>query len=133
MDQTLLNEYRIEALRRVRLDARHGVYGDGAVPKWQLSMTCQETMLPAAEVLQAVREGQKLRASGVRCLCPRCGTTGEVINDRESLRQRYADVRNRQLIAQGVEPVERERIIAAEINAGAVLQAQPITVTRSRT
>lgn len=132
MNSLLADEYRLEALRRVRLDARHGVYGDGAVPQWQLSMTCQETMLPAAEVLQAVREGQKLRASGVRCLCPRCGSAGEVINDRESLRQRYAAMRTTQLIARGFEPAERERIIAAEIDAGAAFQAQPVTVTRSK-
>lgn len=132
MNSLLADEYRLEAQRRVRLDARHGVYGDRAVPQWQLSMTCQETMLPAAEVLQAVREGQKLRASGVRCLCPRCATCGEVINDRETQRQRYAAVRTTQLITQGIEPAERERIIAAEIAAGAAFQAQPVTVTRSK-
>lgn len=71
------------------------------------------------------REGQKLRASGVPCLCPLCGTAGEAINDRETQRQRYAASRTRPLIAKGVEPAERERIIAAEIDAGAAEPATP--------
>lgn len=131
MNQSQASHYRLKALHRVRLDARHGLYGDGAVPKWQLSMTCEETMLSAAEVLQAVRDGQKLRASGAPCLCTRCGTASEVINDRERMRQAYSTARHAQLTAQGIEPKERERIINAEIDAGAALQAQPVTITRS--
>lgn len=133
MNQSQIDHYRLETLRRVRLEARHGVYGDGPVPKWQLSMTCQETMLSAAEVLQAIRDGQKLRASGAPCLCPRCGTAGEAINDRERLRQAYSTARHAQLTAQGIEPMERERIINAEIDSGAAFQAQPVIITRSTT
>lgn len=133
MDPLRLKELRMKDMRRICLDARHGAYGDGPVPKWQLSMTCQETMLSTTEVLQAIRDGQKLRASGAPCLCPRCGTAGEAINDRERLRQAYSTARHAQLTAQGVEPMERERIINAEIDSGAALQAQPVTITRSTT
>jgi len=120
--------YQSDALTRVRLNARHGIppLGDA-----ELREFCAEHSVEAEAVRAAENEGQALRATGARCMCPYCESSAAAIDGRERLRHHYAARRRAELQAAGVaDPAERERTIEREINDGAAFQQGPVTVIR---
>lgn len=70
-------------------------------------------------------------AAGAQCRCPACAASIPSLIERENLRQAYTTRRHIELIAAGMDPSQRERQIQIEIAAGAALQDQPLTVTRT--
>lgn len=81
-------------------------------------------------VRAAEKEGRELRAAGARCTCVQCQP--DPLNDRERKRRDYAERRRTELEASGVaDASQRERLIDAELDAGAAMQAESVTVTRT--
>lgn len=124
-----LQQRQTEALLQVRQDARHG---HSRLSHGWIRQIYQENGLEPGQVRAAWRQGRELRAKGVPCMCSHCGFGGNgQIEDRELVRQAYAERRREQLMAAGMGPAEREKTIQAEIDAGAAFQALPITIKRS--
>lgn len=118
-----------EALTRVRLDARHGI------PPMDFSdlreFSAANCVTPD-QVRAAEKEGRELRDSGARCLCSHCEANSNALGGRERLRQHYAARRHAELESQGLDYLERVRLIDEEINTGAAFQCAPVTVTRTK-
>lgn len=122
-----MSSIKEEMLVRVRLDARHGL---PPMTREGLAVFCGENAALPDEVRQAERDGRALLASGARCMCLNCEFTGAIQHER--LRTHYAARRHAQLQAVGIDcQAERQRLIQAEIDAGAALQAVPATITRT--
>lgn len=122
-----MSSIKEEMLVRVRLDARHGL---PPLTRDVLAVFCHENALLPDEVRQAERDGRALLASGARCMCLTCEFAEAARHER--LRTHYAARRHTQLEAMGIDcRPERQRLIQAEIDAGAALQAVPATITRT--
>lgn len=120
---------RAQALLRARMDARHGC---PPVCQELLDDYCFGRDVTAAEIRAAEAEGRRMRAAGIRCMCPRCEVPETAVASNETLRCNYARRRHAELSAAGMaDPEKRAAHIQHEIDSGAALQSAPVRVIRT--
>lgn len=106
-------------LAQVRLHARHkGEPLTSELIEWFV----EDYSVNEAEIRAVYAEGLADRASGARCLCPRCELDFERITDHATKRTDYYFKRRDELRAQGLDEDMITRKIDEEIAAGAALR-----------